>query len=162
MKRNTLSIGSVSEGTMLSSDLIDAFDSEMRNLCKRDAQKVRGMFPEVFAAIRQGDDIDGDDDLGIAASECVEAYFDALNERCPDYTYFGASEGDGASYGCWFSWDAIQDAVREGELFVADDSECNDPTELPKGYRGLWIRISDHGNAVLLRRDARGIDREID
>ena len=50
------------------------------------------------------------------ASEILdEDIFNLLNDIAPEFTYFGSSEGDGASFGFWTSDEALGDYIM-GEL----------------------------------------------
>ncbi len=40
-----------------------------------------------------------------------EDIWNLMNSIAPDYTYFGAHEGDGASYGFWTDEESLQDAL---------------------------------------------------
>ena len=137
-----LELGSVSSGTMLERDLIPVF---------------MGVLKEVNPAecIRLDEDTSYSKYIDMApdwydtkdAGYMLDDLFDALNEYCPPYCYFGANEGDGANYGCWISWDSIEDAVRCGEL-----------VRVKAG--GRWdcvpeiLVVTDHGNAELWVWDA--------
>lgn len=77
------------------------------------------------------------------AAERLEALVEALGEFAPRYSYFGAHWGDGADWGYWPDWEAIEEDRRSGELASGDELPAN-------GSRtGLYLHISDHGNAEL-------------
>jgi hypothetical protein len=70
----------------------------------------------------------------------LEALFDALNDYAPEGFYFGASMGDGCDYGYWLSDEYIQEF---------DGLKVSDLGEVPKGYVGLVLTVTDHGNPSL-------------
>ena len=50
------------------------------------------------------------------------------------------------------------DGAREDVGFVTGQDDLDEP---PASYRGEWLSVSDHGNATLYVRGARGVDKEI-
>ena len=74
--------------------------------------------------------------------DLVDALHDALADCAPPYTYFGAHVGDGADYGYWIDWDAIEQAVHDGDIERIDD------LSQASGTRDA-ILINDHGNVTL-------------
>lgn len=140
-------LGSVSSGTMRADDLIPAFCDVVRELLT-----VQDRLGNVTAETRQAfydinsrmdDDKDGEYYASEEAEWDLECLFDTLSELAPHYTYFGASEGDGADYGFWPTWDSIEEDRRSGELPSGDDLP-EDSTD-----SGLFLLVSDHGNATL-------------
>lgn len=141
-------IGSVSSGTMRSEDLIPEFMSVLKSLDRERYDRIATDYADVIDG--DGDDDDDDDD-GEQADYCLEALFDALNDAAPPFMYFGAHEGDGADYGFWVSWDAIEDAVRDGDIVKVDAGD-EVPTDCDADY---ILEVSDHGNATLCTRDGQ-------
>jgi hypothetical protein len=74
----------------------------------------------------------------------LEELFDALNEYCPEYFYFGSHPGDGADYGWWLSEGALEEDF--------DGLRVSDLSEVPSDYYGEILLINDHGNTSLYRR----------
>lgn len=143
-------IGSVSSGTMRTEDLLGAFADELKYHLKRN-ERTRGLDKRAKRKlIREARTVDPDTE---EAGDIVDALFDALDEFSPPYVIFGAHPDDGADYGYWPQIDAIEEAVRDGEVANADDLQDN--------YRGLVVSISDHGNVELYDRTARNTWREI-
>ena len=133
-----LSIGSISHGTMRPEDLRDAIYWECKYLrmSREDRREVNAMMRA------------SDEDL----PDYVDSMFDVLNDYCPVYCYFGATEGDGSDYGCWPCIDQIEEDLEEGAIVRYND--------MPKGYTGTAVDISDHGN-VTLYHVTRGRAREV-
>jgi hypothetical protein len=103
-KKKYLELGSYSHATMRSEDLIPRF-----------MHALRAVDPE-RAAQEQAelDDISEDDAEG--RDEFCYGLFDVLDEYCPPYTSFGSNEGDGSDYGCWVSFESLDEAVESGEV----------------------------------------------
>jgi hypothetical protein len=137
-------MGSVSSGTMRAEDLIPAFIAELRwqKPLKREHRKL---IREIEKAMKQEDYFDND------ASDDLEALFNALDEYCLPYFYFGAHPGDGADYGYWLS-DGFEDEF--------DGLKVNDTSEVPKGYTGEVLYVNDHGNCTLYAY-SRGRSRKV-
>lgn len=91
-------IGTVSHGTMLPSDLIPAFLAELEALRGQPVDFVEPgtATPEWIAANPED------------ADELLETLFDALDAYAPDGCYFGAHPGDGSDYGFWPAEDSDQ------------------------------------------------------
>lgn len=143
MTAKTLSVGSVSSGTMLASDLVPTFAYELSRVCGDDHADLLASADAWVDGSADPETNDHDD----AGNELVDELMTALGDYCPDYCYFGAHEGDGADYGVWVSWDSVEDARRDGELESGD--------EIPDGASesGMFLVVSDHGNATLYRWD---------
>jgi len=136
-------IGTLIHGTMRLGDLIPAFLDELKRL-----DPTSWIFGQWEHEIRdiENEWIERDPEN---AEYLLEALFDALNEHAPPYCYFGAHEGDGSDYGFWPSWDAIEDAVHDGELFKV---AAGDPWSCVPEI----IEVNDHGNVTLYIWDAVG------
>jgi hypothetical protein len=158
------SFGSVSSGTLRTSDLLDAFASELRtlvsanyaNLPPNDAYYEEGA--RLLAVLAEADawldayddDSDSDEESGSALVDemidCLSSYF------APPYGYFGTLEGDGADFGFWLS---------DGALDDFDGLRVSDTSEVPADYSGEVLHINDHGNASLYVADGKGRLTEI-
>lgn len=142
-------MGSVSCGTMKPEDLIPSFLSELESQ-KPLRKEHKKLALEIATRITQGEDYFGTDD----SDYDLEALFDALNEYCLPYFSFGSNPGDGADFGYWLSEDFRQQFEDDGGLVV------NDTSEIPKGYVGEVLHVSDHGNMTLYVKSTRKL-REI-
>ena len=130
MTTNTLEIGSVSHGTMRSEDLLPDFLWLLGQVDRERADKF-----EADYGLTDCDEVDAE-----TADEAVNELFDVLGEYCPPYCYFGAHEGDGSDFGCWISWDSLEDF---------DGLKVSDTSEIPDDYTGEVLHVNDHGNATL-------------
>ena len=150
----TLAIGSYSSGTMRPEDLIPCFMDALREVATRDDLK----FLRDARARRDEYGYHETED----ASFDLDELFVRLDAHCPPYCYFGASDGGGADYGCWVSWDVLEEDRKSGEIWVRDDRWKADANkgDYPKGYTGMYLAVSDHGNATLYKV-TRGRAREI-
>ena len=89
------------------------------------------------------------------ANELWTELEEAIQEHAPPYCFVGGGEGDGACIGVWADvYSALEDFREEGLVF-------DDGADVPEDHEGLWLHISDHGNAALLFRDAHGRDTEL-
>lgn len=131
-----LSIGSISTGTLRTEDLLDAFLSAAENLklTRQERATVRGVRK------RYEEEQDSEE-----AGYDLEEVTTILENHAPDFCYFGTLEGDGANFGCWPSWDAIDYAAHDGTLARSSALPAD-------GGVGHYLDVNDHGNATLYRR----------
>lgn len=140
-------IGSVSTGTMRPEDLISSFLWEVKrdHLSRANRNAIRG----IESRLNRADETDyfenGDADTDL------ESLFEILDSVAPEGFYFGANEGDGADYGFWLSSTFVEDF---------DGLKVDDLSEVPTGYSGSVLHVSDHGNLTLYAY-SRGRGREI-
>jgi hypothetical protein len=79
----------------------------------------------------------------------LEELFDALDEHCPPYCYFGAHEGDGSDYGCWVDLCSLNDSIG----YETSKFKAGDPWPFDLLSENV-IEVNDHGNATLYVWDA--------
>lgn len=138
-RRSTLRIGEVSNATMRPEDLIPSFIWELDRirLTRNERQTVQ--------RIARASDVDEAADYwSDEAHEDLSDLFDIMNNHCPDYSHFGAHEGDGACYGVWPS---IESAKEDATVI-----EAGEP--FPKGADYV-MTVTDHGNCTLYRHAGR-------
>lgn len=136
-----LGIGTVSEGTLRSEDMLSSFF---------DAYKlVDGVKARKWERDNVNVDMLACDDVYTYLSELVDDLQDILGEYVPDYCYFGNTEGDGADFGCGIDTRAIDDAVHDGTMVKLDDTA-----------KYVWscevdhvLLVNDHGNMTMFRVD---------
>ena len=92
-------LGSISTGTLRTEDLLEAFASTLQQFNR--THPLLGEYLDIHA----NDAWDSDK----AADLLNEGFFNALQEICPPFVYFGTLEGDGADFGFWPDWDALGD-----------------------------------------------------
>lgn len=133
--RRTLGIGAISEGTLLAEDLCAAM---------LDALALIGPGAEAEALAQIGEQPEH------WTPEDVETLADMLGEYAPPYCYVGMHPGDGAAFGCFVDWEALEWARVEGDILPVQD-----PGEVPDSYETADGRlfVSDHGNATLYAWD---------
>ena len=115
-------------------DLVPSFLWELEHQDKL-TREHRKLISEINSRIDTDDYYDSDDadyDLG--------ALFDALQEYCMPYFYFGAHPGDGADYGYWLS---------EYMEYDFEGLKVSDLSEVETGYTGEVLHVNDHGNMSL-------------
>lgn len=143
----TVFLGTISHATMQPRDLIPAFASELERIAQRSNKSHRALIKEANAI----EDYDSDSADRDMIDSVLEELFDALNSYAPAYCYFGAHEGDGSDYGFWPSLDSLDEDTRSGEVL-----KVNDLSDVPRGYCGTIMQVSDHGNVELYARSKRG------
>ena len=130
-------VGSISTGTLRTSDLLICFANELDWMRGNDdATKQVDNLPTV----NEGDETEIDENSD-AATELLQAFFEQLDYLAPPYCYFGAIEGDGSDFGFWPSMEAINELPRiqnvEGED-LPDEDHCY---------------VNDHGNVTVYAAD---------
>lgn len=127
----TFTIGAISEGTLLTNDLLDAF-----------AYAMRGASGEADAlAADIWDLLANDCDNENRAESLLDSAFEILDSLAPAYTYFGSHDGDGACFGFWPAWDSIEELPR-----VESGEEARD-----NGEDSMFV--NDHGNVTIFAAD---------
>jgi hypothetical protein len=127
-------IGSISEGTLRTVDLLEAFEAELERVSGGTYAELRD------SAIRWINWLDEDhnDEGPDESSECLQELMDALNDHAPVHVSFGAHEGDGALFGWWPTNPAetCHTVDVDHERYV--DIEC-----------GVLVEVNDHGNMTV-------------
>ena len=136
---DSVTIGTVSHGTMRDTDLAGPFGDLLAELDAGGAHAALVKRAR-FWAERDADCAKDYEDAG----ETVAELFNALSEYAPAYCYFGANEGDGSDYGFWPSWDSMDEATHDGELL-----RVNDLADVPADYAGDVMVTNDHGNVAV-------------
>jgi hypothetical protein len=102
--------GSISEGTLRTEDLLPRFIAVLRVADVKHPLVIEWegyvIALNTLAELLDTTPPNLAEDIGFWDAEHLqyllnEQVFDALNEVAPEGTYFGASEGDGASFGFW-------------------------------------------------------------
>jgi hypothetical protein len=143
----TFTLGTVSEGTLRTEDLLDAFSNTLAALAREEPQNHAHLRLVSEAQTEFADAMSADDyeQAGYVIGELE----DALGEYCPPFIYFGAHPGDGADFGFWADADALDDALRYAEDTDDDDTKrihacgCDDEC-------GVLVQTSDHGNITVM------------
>lgn len=146
----TLNIGSISHGTMRTEHLIPAFMDALWEVAPDHAGELQHENQDIFDWLDGGaEDSEEPEDM----LYFLDDLFNAMNEHCPPYCYFGSHPGDGADYGCWPHED-IEQLMKDDGLHVGEDHPDDD-------YDDLWLQINDHGNMTLFKADGEGNNTEI-
>lgn len=146
------SLGSVSTGTLKTSDLLSSCLHELEWQLRRNGEYFS--LPENFplrdtlnALVGEAQDCFGDDDEIPednleTAEEVLRDLQDALSDHfAPPYCYFGSHPGDGADVGFWPSMDSVR------ELPEVPDSDAAE--ELGEDC----FSVNDHGNTTVYGGD---------
>ena len=123
-------LGSISTGTLRTEDLRHAFANTLEALEVGMPPTPAGE-PRWLNLVEEARDdkfyADQDD------QSVIEDLSDALNKFCPPFVYFGTLEGDGADFGFWADFDAIDESCARkhhrcthnpdtGEIVLEDES----------------------------------------
>jgi len=76
----------------------------------------------------------------------LDELFDAMQEFCGPYFYFGSHPSDGADYGFWLCENTAQEVKDSGGYVVSDLSECD---EIAEDDTVEVLHVNDHGNCTL-------------
>ena len=116
-------LGSISTGTLRPEDLAPVFIEELL---------IRGV------------------DAG-GVPEDMDELYEALNDVCPPFVYFGAREGDGADFGFWVDNVAVDDAIttasenKEGDAYITEDGllahDGHDATYMDMERNVVWSTV---------------------
>lgn len=143
-------IGSVSEGTLRTEDLLDTFASELSYHMKRMrlTRVQRKRFNQMLAHCRDYDTTEGLSARYENWDHMVDNLQDALDEIAAPYSYFGATGSDGACFGFW-------PRVDPRNINVGDS-----PIVIEQIEREHWgedvLLVNDHGNVECGHVDKRG------
>ena len=119
-------LGSISTGTLRTEDLLEAFANTLQQFNR--THPLLGEYLDIHA----NDAWDSDK----AADLLNEGFFNALQEICPPFVYFGTLEGDGADFGFWPNYDGMTEANIEGlDEFEAD---------------GAIVKYTGNGNVTVM------------
>lgn len=145
----TLSIGTISSGTLRPEDLIPAYISALEDLRLRKADrltlnKARRAFE---ANSTENEDVE---DEPAFFGELVDELAKLAESYAPDYCYVGSTEGDGAEIGCW---PMIPDAFDEDVYRSADGP--GEPETPIKGYERAGWRHHYAGQSAATSRSSR-------
>ena len=125
-------LGSISTGTLRTEDLLEAFANTLQQFNR--THPLLGEYLDIHA----NDAWDSDK----AADLLNEGFFNALQEICPPFVYFGTLEGDGADFGFWPDIETIQEIVNIAECDASQGISCPDD--------GVIVQVSDHGNVTVM------------
>ncbi|WP_018234159.1 hypothetical protein [Thioalkalivibrio thiocyanodenitrificans] len=141
-------VGSISEGTLLPSDLIEVFSDELRRL---DEQRLNEVLEEFsLTETEQASILDPDQQ-----SEILSKIEDALQEQCPEFIRFGAHADDGACFGFWPDIEGLMEEVQTGGMpSVGDPSELE---ALPMESTSA-VFVNDHGNVSFYTKQGQDWD----
>ncbi len=135
-------------------DLIPALLSTLEDLRLTRAERIE--LREVQShQDRETEPNDQDWDAAEERQYDYEALCSIADAHCPDYCYFGSTDGDGAEIGVWPSLDQLEEDSREvcepdGVLKMP----AGDPFPPTKSCAYVY-EVNDHGNATLYRRAGR-------
>ena len=127
-------LGSISTGTLRTEDLLEAFANTLQQFNR--THPLLGEYLDIHA----NDAWDSDK----AADLLNEGFFNALQEICPPFVYFGTLEGDGADFGFWPDMDDFNESRR------LDGNYQGNPEEVWHVAENVISHVSDHGNVTVM------------
>jgi len=127
-------LGSISTGTLRTEDLLEAFANTLQQFNR--THPLLGEYLDIHA----NDAWDSDK----AADLLNEGFFNALQEICPPFVYFGTLEGDGADFGFWPDMESLD---YERNYWGEETAEWNEEHLV---NHDLLVHISDHGNVTVM------------
>ena len=139
-------LGSISTGTLRTEDLLPVFVDTLLGIDNSNRGQTHG-YPFTYQNAWDSD-YDADSYWNSAyPNEDLEIVSNLLNELCPPFVYFGTHEGDGADFGFWADFDAIDESCARkhhrcthnpdtGEIVLEDES--------------VIVQVSDHGNVTVM------------
>ena len=150
----TFSLGTISHGTLIPADLIQAFSDRLATMPDLDIS-VKELIADSIAHLEQ---LAGDYDPPVSdesAHWLLERLTDALNERAPAYVYFGALEGDGSDFGFWPDMDLLEEDAEHGDGVAKINAgagwQSTDAVSQPEIVHYV-MAVTDHGNMTLYER----------
>lgn len=151
-RKRWVGIGVISEGTLKSEDLYDAYLSALQpvQLTREERQEVRMI--ERWNKARVTDDFLKEDEQEVL-DNAVDDLAMIIEDHVPPLCRFGSQEGDGACFGVWPNWGIIDMMAADKDLWKGSEPPL--PQEREPGC-DYWLEVNDHGNATLYRWAGNG------
>jgi hypothetical protein len=132
--------GSISTGTLRTEDLLFDFALALREFEDKWNSEHEALYDQAKQHMAQAP---SESEL----NQTVSNLQDALQEYCPPFVYFGTLEGDGADFGFWADFDAVDESCARkhhrcthnpdtGEIVLEDES--------------VIVQVNDHGNVTVM------------
>ena len=132
-------LGSISSGTLRTLDLLEAFASEAEARCGDMATRA------VSTAHRYLDPDAVVDDEQV--QETLDELRFLLEDSCPPFVYFGTLPGDGADFGFWPDFDAIDESCARKHHRRTHNPDTG---EITLEDEDVIVHVSDHGNVTVM------------
>lgn len=112
MTANTVTLGSISHGTLRPEDLIPQFVMVAEGMGLQGKAVDAAKHLILAELMSHLDGTPRHDNI----SEVLNDLMDALNDAAPPFTRFGAHEGDGSDFGFWVDHERLDEAISSGEV----------------------------------------------
>jgi len=132
-------LGSISSGTLRTLDLLEAFASEAEARCGDMATRAVSI-----AHIYLDPDAVVDDEQ---VQETLDELRFLLEDSCPPFVYFGTLPGDGADFGFWPDFDAIDESCARKHHRRTHNPDTG---EITLEDEDVIVHVSDHGNVTVM------------
>jgi hypothetical protein len=154
-------LGSISTGTLRTEDLLPAFTYTMgelthdpvSNTSKYPTEAMANLWDKAIHLIGtdqvRGHLYDGwtIDPEASGVDDLLKDLADALNELCPPFVYFGTLEGDGADFGFWPDFDAVDESCARKHHRCTHNPETG---EIVLEDESVIVQVNDHGNVTVM------------
>ena len=124
-------LGSISTGTLKPADLMATYESTLEAMLSPTDFSIA-----IESIYRHDED-----------SDMVCAYEDALQALCPPFVYFGTLEGDGADFGFWADFDAVDESCARKHHRCTHNPETG---EIVLEDESVIVQVNDHGNVTVM------------
>ena len=149
-------LGSISTGTLRQQDLLSAFAQTLSSL---ESTKFYAEVGPDSLELYHGSELvrqapamlDALDNTTAVSNPYVAEYLDwltdALQELCPPFVYFGTLEGDGADFGFWADFDAVDESCARKHHRCTHNPETG---EIVLEDESVIVQVNDHGNVTVM------------
>ena len=131
-------IGSISTGTLKTEDLIEAFNHALTDMHHGYWLDINELMSEGADQAAMFNKQPTDEQL---QAWVLDRLMEELQAGCPPFVYFGTLPGDGADFGFWPDWNALEECQHDGE----GEHVCRSNSAI--------IQINDHGNVTVMDMD---------
>lgn len=146
-------IGTVIHGTLLDTDLLEAFWNELEWQLQRQERtpENRDELDKLHAVLGRVQDDCWDEDGNVIERDDLpeiinEELMPVLDAFAPPYCYFGAHAGDGSDFGYWPAWDSIDELPKFDDL-----------ADVPEDIDEDYTVVNDHGNVTVYSAQGKAV-----
>jgi hypothetical protein len=138
-------LGSISTGTLRTEDLLPKFAHALLAIVTDNEQYELEMVEDALNGRIKRTGIDTRTAVGL-----LDDIQDSLNQYCPPFVYFGAHPGDGADFGFWADFDAVDESCARKHHRCTHNPETG---EIVLEDESVIVQVNDHGNVTVMDMD---------